>query len=191
MSWFTGFELTTHWVALCGCETRSLALFRRLDLRTAIFFESVRGDKSSVRLIHADSGKSAYPPIELDSAVVDAVLSPDGKTILTKTKTDDLRLWDAATATPLTPAIHHGWGDYKFSPDSKYLAITFSDCLRLFDAHSGVEAKQRISERYVFACEFQRGSPEHRDRKQQREAANLGSRHVRTDCSVDESQSPS
>ena len=98
------------------------------------------------RLIEAATGKSIGEPIWVGSFGLHAAFFPDGKrfvTLLSKTKdkktTSEVRLWDAATAQPLSP-IREVPGDASFltiSPDGKrFLTCHGGGIARLWDGET-------------------------------------------------------
>ena len=69
------------------------------------------------------------------SAILNAVLSPGGRTLATETDDEIVTLWDVESGLPLKsipvlglvcwdPETGHSWGDAAFSPDGRFLAVS-------------------------------------------------------------------
>lgn len=113
------------------------------------------GDWEGAKVWDVATGKLRYPMLEhevREDTVVGPVLSPDGRTIVTRSPLTGIRLWDAETGQPRGESQPLGTFVYEmfFSPDSKRVAASGSNVARVWDA----ETARPVGEPFVGATGF-------------------------------------
>ncbi|MGA7317211.1 MAG: TIR domain-containing protein [Silvibacterium sp.] len=93
-----------------------------------------------VRIWNSRAGTDIFHLLGHTDVITDAILSPDGKLILTTSYDSTARIWDAESGVNISQLRGHTEevDQAAFSPDSKFAVTTGGDCsLRVWDAHSG------------------------------------------------------
>jgi WD40 repeat protein len=94
---------------------------------------------SSARNLIAGWSKHIGTPVIHDALVSAVAFSPDGKTVLTGSRDNTARLWEAATGEPRGETMQHEAevSARGFSPDGKTVFTLSSNTVRLWDAATG------------------------------------------------------
>jgi WD40 repeat protein/tetratricopeptide (TPR) repeat protein len=97
----------------------------------------------TARIWDIASGQQAIPPFQHQTEVRTVAFSPDGHLVLTcaqslKPDVPSCRIWDATTGRPVTDWLvsRDNW-EARFSPDSRFVAVTQEGVLRIYDARTG------------------------------------------------------
>lgn len=97
-------------------------------------------NKEPVRIWDARTGVDVFNLLGHSDVIGDAILSEDGKLVLTASFDTTARVWDAASGTNLSELRGHteSIDNAVFSPDGKFVATVGGDCdTRVWDARSG------------------------------------------------------
>ncbi len=88
------------------------------------------------------SGRDLFPPLRHQARVIDAVLSPDGRTLASYATNQCAYLWDARTGEPIGPLLRHSREieSIAFSPDGALLLTTARTVLQVWEVTTGTLA---------------------------------------------------
>ena len=94
------------------------------------------------------TGRPIGDPLLHQSLAIAVAFSPDGRTVLTGSRDNTARLWDAATGRPLGPPLRHDGEVTRvaFSPDGKtVLTGSYDSTVRIWDVTELPDEPERVA----------------------------------------------
>jgi len=117
--------------------------FGKAGIRVVLAFNDHEQEQFFARVYDLTTGQALTPPLKHYAELILALLSPDGKHVVTASHDGMTRVWDAATGEVITPPLKldaPGYYSASFSPDSKRVVTAGSDLTaRVCDATTGKE----------------------------------------------------
>lgn len=103
---------------------------------------ALTGDWEGAKVWNVATGELRYPMLAhevREDTVVGPVISPDGRTIATRSPFEGVRLWDAKTGHPRGESMPHGEFVWRmlFSPDSQWVASLGGSAARIWEVETG------------------------------------------------------
>ena len=112
---------------------------------------ALTGDWDGAKVWDVATGELRYDMLAhevREDTVVGPVISPDGRTIATRSPLEGIRLWNSASGNSRSESLSHGDVVWRivFSPDSKHVASFGGSVVRIWDVESGKPVGEPLRE---------------------------------------------